>query len=64
MSGYAAGGASGAYNPPGGSMPVGTATYHFLNLPLSMPMWTFIGVAFVIFIMARHWAKFVNGITA
>ena len=42
---------------------VGTATYHFLQFPLTFKTWEFVGVAFVIFILSRHWGKFVNTIT-
>lgn len=54
-----------AYVPPGGTsaIQVGNATYHFLQFPLTFSTWQFIGVAFIIFILARHWGKFVNDIT-
>ena len=54
--------ASAAYNGPTGtaSVPVGTATYHFLNVPLSFRFVEFLGVAFIVFIAARHWGKFIN----
>lgn len=61
--GYAAGGAGAAYNPPAGSATtIGTASFHFLNLPLTMKWWQFLGVAFILFVIARHWGKFVNEI--
>jgi hypothetical protein len=54
-----------AYVPPAGSkaVQVGKATGHFLNYPMTFSTMQFIGVAFVIFVLARHWGKFVNDIT-
>ena len=64
MSGYAASSpdANAAYNTPVGSAPiaVGTATFHFLKAPMTFSAWEFIGVAFIIFVAARHWGRFVN----
>jgi hypothetical protein len=54
-----------AYMPPGGTIAVqvGTATSHFLNQPLNFKTWQFVGVAFLVFVLARHWGRFVNDIT-
>lgn len=64
MSGYAAGStlAQGAYVAPAGqaAVTVGTATYHFLKAPMTMTVWEFLGLAFIVFIVARHWGLFVN----
>jgi hypothetical protein len=66
MSGYAAGSsyASNAYNPPVGTtaIGVGKATYHFLNIPITFSFWEFLGVVFIIFIIARHWGRFINDV--
>lgn len=67
MSGYAASSsyATAAYTPPGGSqaIAVGKATYHFLNIPVTFKTWEFVGIAFIVFVAARHWGRFVNDIT-
>jgi hypothetical protein len=67
MSGYAASSpySKAAFVPPLGTaaVQVGTATYHFLNIPMTFKTWEFIGIAFLIFVMARHWGRFVNDIT-
>ena len=39
---------------------VGTATYHFLKAPMTMTVWEFLGLAFIVFAVARHWGMFVN----
>lgn len=59
--------ASAAYVGPTGTqtvVPVGTATYHFLNVPMSFRFVEFAGIAFLVFIVARHWGKFVNTVIA
>ncbi len=68
MSGHAGSStlAQAAYVPPGGSVnavPVGTATYHFLKFPMTFQVWEFAGIAFIVFVLARHWGRFVNDIT-
>lgn len=64
MSGVAAASpeAHAAYVPPGGgvAVTVGTATYHFLNIPLKFSTGEFLGIAFLLFVTARYWGKFVN----
>lgn len=54
--------AQAAYSPPQGNQPVavGMATYHFLRTPTNFQWWQFLGIAFIIFVAARHWGKFVN----
>lgn len=59
------GGSSGApYSAPPGDadVVVGTATYNFLTAPMIFRTWEFIGIAFIIFVVARHWGRFVNDI--
>lgn len=65
MSGSRGGNSSYPYTPPGGSAPVvvGTATYHFLNIPITFKTLEFVGLGFVIFVLARHWGKFINDVT-
>lgn len=65
MFGLRGGNISYPYTPPGGTaaVPVGTATYHFLNIPITFRTIEFIGVAFIIFVLARHWGRFVNDVT-
>ncbi len=55
-----------AYSPPPGNSPVavGTATYHFLRYPITFKAWEFVGIAFIIFYIARRWGKFVNDIAS
>lgn len=63
MTGYAA--ANTVLQTPAGNSPikVGTATYHFLRIPVTFKTWEFLGIAFIIFVLARHWGRFVNDIT-
>lgn len=43
-------------------MTVGTATRHFFGLPGTLTWWEFLGVAFIVFVVARAWARHVNSI--
>lgn len=54
---------SSAYVPPGGFASVGTATKHFLNMPMTMEAWQFAGLAFILIVIGRHWGRFVNDFT-
>ena len=60
---FAAGAAGNAYVPSGSAatpVMLGSATYHFLKMPLNFEIWQFVGIAFILFVIARHWGKFVN----
>jgi hypothetical protein len=41
----------------------GKATQVFIRSPLQMQWWEFAGIAFIIFVLARHWSMFVNEFT-
>jgi len=41
---------------------VSPITKHFVGLPGNFTVWEFLGVAFLVVIVARHWGRFVNRI--